>query len=203
MTSKHNLLIGITGSVASILIKEIINKGIEENKYNIKLILTEQSKKFIDNQTITSLKQQYKDIEVYDDQSESSFWLEEKKVLHIELRKWADIFLISPLSANSLSKIVNGICDNLLTCVVKAWDTKKTIVFGLAMNTLMYNNLITQEHLEIVKSKLGFIEVPVTCKVLKCGEFGKGSLANINDLYSVVNKELKQKKIFEYFIVKK
>lgn len=193
----------MTGSVASILIKEIINKATEDNNYNIKLILTEQSKKFISNNTLNSLKLQYKDIEIYDDQSESLLWSKEKKVLHIELRKWADIMLISPLSANSLSKIVNGVCDNLMTCVIKAWDFRKSIVFGLAMNTLMYNNVVTQEHLEIVKKKLGFIEVPVTCKVLKCGEFGKGSLADVNDLFYAVRMELRQKKISEYFIIKK
>lgn len=193
----------MTGSVASILIKEIITKATEDNNYNIKLILTEQSKKFISNNTLNSLKLQYKDIEIYDDQSESLLWSKEKKVLHIELRKWADIMLISPLSANSLSKIVNGVCDNLMTCVIKAWDFRKSIVFGLAMNTLMYNNVVTQEHLEIVKKKLGFIEVPVTCKVLKCGEFGKGSLADVNDLFFGVRMELRQKKISEYFIIKK
>ena len=46
-------------------------------------------------------------------------------VLHIELRKWAHVLLITPLSANTLAKISNGICDNLLTQVCRAWDMKK------------------------------------------------------------------------------
>ncbi len=46
-------------------------------------------------------------------------------VLHIELRRWADIFVIAPLSANTLAKMANGMCDNLLTCIVRAWDFKK------------------------------------------------------------------------------
>lgn len=43
-------------------------------------------------------------------------------VLHIELRRWAQLLLIAPLSANSLAKIVHGLCDNLATCIVRAWD---------------------------------------------------------------------------------
>jgi len=45
-------------------------------------------------------------------------------VLHIELRKWADAILVSPLSANTLAKISNGICDNLLTLIFRCWDMK-------------------------------------------------------------------------------
>jgi phosphopantothenoylcysteine decarboxylase len=43
-------------------------------------------------------------------------------VAHVELRRWADALLIAPLSANSLAKVANGLCDNLLTCIVRAWD---------------------------------------------------------------------------------
>jgi len=49
-------------------------------------------------------------------------------VLHIELRRWADAMLIAPLSANTLAKVANGMCDNLLTCVVRAWDWQKPLL---------------------------------------------------------------------------
>ncbi len=49
-------------------------------------------------------------------------------VLHIELRRWADIMVIAPLSANTLAKVANGLCDNLLTCVVRAWDWQKLLL---------------------------------------------------------------------------
>lgn len=48
--------------------------------------------------------------------------------MHIELRNWADVLLIAPLSANTLAKIAGGLCDNLLTCVVRAWDFKKPLL---------------------------------------------------------------------------
>ena len=64
-------------------------------------------------------------------------------VLHIELRKLAKIFLIAPLSANTMAKFANGLCDNLLTCVFRAWDFNSPEMFGSvivapAMNTFMY-----------------------------------------------------------------
>lgn len=49
-------------------------------------------------------------------------------VMHIELRRWADILIIAPLSANTLAKAANGMCDNLLTCVVRAWDFQRPLL---------------------------------------------------------------------------
>lgn len=49
-------------------------------------------------------------------------------MIHIELRRWADMLVIAPLSANTLAKIAGGLCDNLLTCVVRAWDFGKPLL---------------------------------------------------------------------------
>eukprot|EP00879_Flechtneria_rotunda_P019582 GHRR01020575.1.p1 GENE.GHRR01020575.1~~GHRR01020575.1.p1 ORF type:complete len:217 (+),score=63.03 GHRR01020575.1:273-923(+) len=51
-------------------------------------------------------------------------------VMHIELRRWADVFIIAPLSANSLAKMANGLCDNLVTCVARAWDFSRPLLVG-------------------------------------------------------------------------
>ena len=48
-------------------------------------------------------------------------------VLHIELRKWADLLIVAPLSANTLAKMAQGLCDNCLTSVVRAWDFSKPL----------------------------------------------------------------------------
>jgi phosphopantothenoylcysteine decarboxylase len=49
-------------------------------------------------------------------------------VLHIELRRWADVYVVAPLSANSLAKLATGLCDNLVTCVARAWDFKRPML---------------------------------------------------------------------------
>jgi phosphopantothenoylcysteine synthetase/decarboxylase len=48
--------------------------------------------------------------------------------MHIELRRWADVFIVAPLSANSLAKLANGMCDNLVTCIARAWDYSRPLL---------------------------------------------------------------------------
>ena len=68
-------------------------------------------------------------------------------VLHIELRRWADLFLIAPLDANTLAKLACGLCDNCLTCVWRAWDRARPVILAPAMNTLMWENPLTRRHM--------------------------------------------------------
>ena len=68
-------------------------------------------------------------------------------VLHVELANLADAIVIAPLGANSLAKISNGMCDNLLTCVCRAWRFKKPFLVAPAMNTAMYEHPITERQL--------------------------------------------------------
>jgi phosphopantothenoylcysteine decarboxylase len=49
-------------------------------------------------------------------------------VMHIELRRWADVYVLAPLSANTLAKLANGMCDNLVTCVARAWDFQRPLL---------------------------------------------------------------------------
>ena len=58
-------------------------------------------------------------------------------MLHIELRRWADVIVIAPMSANTLAKAANGLCDNLLTCVVRAWDWQKPLLVRGLSSTMI------------------------------------------------------------------
>ena len=64
-------------------------------------------------------------------------------VLHIELRKWADLLVVAPLDANTLAKFALGISDNFLTCVFRAWDFARPVFLAPAMNTLMWQSPVT------------------------------------------------------------
>lgn len=194
-----NLLICITGSVASILIKEIIDYALLTGLYNIKVILSKSSENFIDKKKIDEIMELLK-IEIYNDDSEWNDWKDKKEVLHIELKKWADVLLICPLSANTLAKICCGICDNLITCTIKALDKSKPVFYALAMNTFMYLNEETQNYREKLNKQYGWYEIPVTNKKLKCGDTGKGALAHIKDIFKTIENELFiNKKITFYF----
>ncbi|XP_067390822.1 phosphopantothenoylcysteine decarboxylase isoform X4 [Emydura macquarii macquarii] len=93
-------------------------------------------------------------------------------VLHIDLRRWADLMLVAPLDANTLAKIANGICDNLLTCVIRAWDMTKPLLFCPAMNTAMWEHPITAQQVEQLKG-FGYLEIPCVTKKLVCGDEGQ------------------------------
>lgn len=61
---------------------------------------------------------------IYMDEDEWAIpWTRGAKILHIELRRWSDLMVVAPLSANTLAKLVNGLCDNLLLSTFRAWDT--------------------------------------------------------------------------------
>src|SRR5437016_13332318 len=68
-------------------------------------------------------------------------------VLHIELRRWAELLLIAPLDANTLAKLAAGLADNCLTCVWRAWDPNRPVILAPAMNTLMWEHPLTSQHL--------------------------------------------------------
>ena len=98
-------------------------------------------------------------------------------VVHIELRRWADVFIIAPLSANTLAKVANGMCDNLLTCIVRAWDFRKPLIVAPAMNTYMWESPFTEQHLDACR-KLGIVIIPPVAKKLACGDVGQGGMAS-------------------------
>lgn len=104
-------------------------------------------------------------------------------VLHIELRRWADVLVIAPLDANTLAKLACGLSDNLLTCVVRAWDPARPILVCPAMNTHMWTNPLTAAHLSAVTSQQPHIRVlePIS-KALMCGDVGLGAMAEPADI---------------------
>lgn len=164
-----NVLLGLTGSVASKLFDKI-RTSLYQDRHEVRTIMTEKSKEFI------NMDDYWHDF--YDDGSE---WNNTSKVLHIDLVKWADAMVIAPCSANTLAKIANGICDNLLTCVTRAWDFEKKLIIAPSMNCNMWNHPITKQHIDNI-SAWGIEIVQPIEKKLFCGDFGIGAMANIEDI---------------------
>jgi len=166
------VLHGLTGSVATVL-NDKIRQSYNLVSFDTKFIATNNSFQ------ISSVG------EAYTDSSEWFVYREEKKVLHIELVKWADVFVIAPLSANTLAKIANGICDNLLTCVARAWDFEKPFIVAPAMNTKMWTHPITEEHVKKLRSWGISVLEPVE-KTLYCGDTGIGAMTNIENIIRAI-----------------
>ena len=197
-----NVILGMTGSVASIKARELITKLAflaAPRLPSLKVVATKAAKHFFNWEELKKdLSSPSVSIEFHSDEEE---WRDWKKVgdpvLHIELRRWADILVIAPCSANTLAKLANGLCDDLLSCIVRAWDFKdpnKLLVIAPAMNTMMWESPFTQKHLETLvelgggtmdNQKRVQIIGPVE-KTLACGDVGNGAMASPEDIARLV-----------------
>lgn len=146
----------------------------------IKVITTNRATHFFDRNDLPA------DVEVLSDADEWSQWQQRgDPVLHIELGKWADILVIAPLDANTLAKMAQGLCDNLLLCTTRAWDFTKPLYFCPAMNTRMWTHPITAQHIRTLK-EWGHIEIPCIEKTLMCGDTGVGAMAKVDVIVEII-----------------
>ncbi len=184
-----NILIGITGGIAAYKICELV-RLFKKNGANVRVVATDAALHFVSELTLDTLSQE----QVYTEQ----FNTQDRKPEHIALCDWADVFVIAPASANTIGKMANGICDNLLTSLVCAFQ--KQIFVAPAMNTGMYNNFAVQKNIETIKS-YGTKIIEPESGFLACGTKGVGRLADINVIFETVrdyfnqNLFLKGKKI--------
>ncbi len=189
MLKGKNILIGITGAIAAYKICGLIRQ-FKKNNANVKIVVTPNALNFVTKTTLETLSQNSTDTD--------QFNIKEYKPEHISLSDEADIFLIAPASANTIAKMANGICDNLLTSVFCAF--KKQIIAAPCMNTNMWENPAVIKNIETLKSRGIKIIEPET-GFLACGTDGKGRLADINIIFETVknclipNQFLKGEKI--------
>ncbi|KAL8522972.1 hypothetical protein ACS0TY_013072 [Phlomoides rotata] len=96
------------------------------------------------------------------------------------------MMVIAPLSANTLAKITGGLCDNLVTCIVRAWDYNKPLFIAPAMNILMSDNPFTKRHLAALDELGTSLIIPPVKKKLACGDYGNGAMAEPSLICSTV-----------------
>lgn len=187
-----HLLVCASGSVAAIKIPPIL-ASLNEHNIKIRVVLTPSAARFLQGQSdeqphydtytlLPNVQAVYIDEDEWtfrEDDSKREGWVRGDPILHIELRRWADMMLIAPLSANMLAKITNGMAEGLLASVVRAWDTqgldpprdvdveespdgcvlgkklKKRILVAPSMNTAMWNQPITSKQMQVLESEWG------------------------------------------------
>lgn len=188
MLENKNILIGITGGIAAYKICTLI-RLYRKARANVRVVLTPNALNFVTKLTLQTLSNN----EVYVD----NFEIDEYKPEHIALTE-ADIFVIAPASANTIGKIANGICDNLLLSTACAFS--KPILIAPAMNENMWNNPFVQENMSKLK-KHGYHIVEPETGFLACGTNGVGRMKEPEEIFDRTaaifseNKKLKGKKI--------
>ena len=179
MLENKTILIGITGGIAAYKIHELIRK-FKKNGANVKVVCTPNAMNFVTKLTLQNLSQN----EVYIQEFDVKNWKPE----HISLSDEADIMVIAPATANTISKIAQGIADNLLTSIACAFSKK--MIIAPAMNCNMWNNQAEQENIAKLKAR-GIEILEPESGFLACGYLGKGRLCNINKIFNATNEALK------------
>ena len=217
-----NLLLGVTGSVAAIRTPELYGT-LKRDGHRVKVVATRAAVYFFDPAALDprdpSRPERNRDVVILDEDewpgsAAGHRYQRQDSVLHIELRRWAELLLVAPLDANTLAKLANGLADNCLTCVWRAWDPANPVVLAPAMNTLMWEHPLTRQHLLHLASTAGagspppagldlegVIDwmnracpklriVPPQCKQLACGDVGVGAMADLEMIGTAVYGQL-------------
>lgn len=171
-----NILIGITGSIAAYKTCELI-RLFKKSDFNVKVVITEAGRQFIGEKTLETLSENPVYYDVFQKNNETK---------HISLADWADVFIIAPISANSISKIANGIADNLLTSISCAYLGKnKPFFIAPAMNEGMFFNIFVQENI-LKLEDIGVNIIKPNEGYLACGYNGYGRMEEPNNIFDFV-----------------
>jgi phosphopantothenoylcysteine decarboxylase len=215
------VLLGVTGSVAAIR-TPALHDALRKAGHDVRIVATQAALYFFDPAAIgpadTARPARNRSLVILDEdewpgRAAGQRYQREDEVLHIELRRWAELLLIAPLDANTLAKLACGLADNCLTCVWRAWDVSRPVILAPAMNTLMWDHRLTGRHLRQLGCDFGATEPPAgldpdhlvawinqncpglrvagpVSKRLACGDVGVGGMAAVEEIAAAVERIL-------------
>ena len=190
----NHVLIGISGGIAAYKVCEVVS-SLAKRGIEVRVILTRSAAEFVTPLTFATLSRQ----PAYTD---ADFWQPSNgRPLHIELAEWADIFLLAPVTANTLAKLAYGLADNLLTNTVLA--STCPMLFAPAMNTTMWLQPTVQENWRKLLQDSRYTAIAPTDGLLACDAVGTGRMAEPETileylesfLFTKGTQDLKGKKI--------
>ena len=213
-----NVLLGVTGSVAARK-TPLLFQALRRAGHQVRVVATPPALYFFDPAELAPLDparpRRNPDVVTLDEdewpgRGEGRRYQRTDAVLHIELRRWADVLAVAPLDANTLAKLATGLSANCLTCVWRAWDRPRPVVLAPAMNTLMWEHPLTERHLRQLVTDVARLPVPdeidldelpewinAACpnlriagpvsKRLACDDIGVGAMAEVGDIALTVD----------------
>ena len=174
MLQGKKILLGVTGSIAAykatILVRLLVKQGVE-----VKIIMTAAAKDFVTPLSLSTLSKN----DVLSDIADNDTWAN-----HVMLGRWADIMLVAPLSCNTLAKMANGLCDNLLMAVYLSATCP--VVTAPAMDEDMWHHQSTKDNLTKITS-FGNHVIPVEKGELASGLIGDGRMAEPETIVAWLN----------------
>ena len=169
--SGKKILVAVTGSIAAvkapILVSRLIKAGVE-----VKCVITPSAAGLVSPLSLSTLSRNkcYQDKDQWDDS--------QTKPLHIALAEWAELIIVAPMSATSLSKFANGNADGLLASILLA--SQSQIVIAPAMNTSMWKNPSVKKNWDYAKTIAQVISLEPSEGLLACDRVGDGKMVNLD-----------------------
>lgn len=174
-----NIILGICAGIAIYKVCDLV-RSLIKLEANVTCVMTEAATKFVTPLTFQSLSKNRVVVDMFD----SSYF----EIEHISLAQKADVYVIVPATANTISKLANGMADNLVTSTAIATTAK--IIVCPAMNHNMYHHKAVEKNIETLKS-YGYEIVDAKPGLLACGVVGDGCLADNETILEKILEELK------------
>lgn len=181
MLTNKKIVLGVSGGIAAYKSIELVSR-LRKKGADVKVIMTNSATKFVTPLTFREVSKNPVAVSMWEE-------IQEYDVEHIALAMWADIFLITPATANIIAKITHGIADDMLSTTLLA--TKAKVVVCPAMNTNMYENVVTQKNIVTLKER-GYHIIPPVSGLLACGTSGVGRLPEPADIVIAVENIAKE-----------
>ena len=178
---KKKILLIISGGIAAYKSLDLI-RSLTKIKCEVKTILTKGGTEFVTPLSIASLSKNKVYTDIYSVENES-------EMDHISLSRWADLIVVVPATANTLSKLSNGICDDLASTVILA--SNKKIFLVPAMNVRMWEHPSNQKNLNNLK-EYGYKVIGPEIGDMACGEYGSGKMTEPSEIFKYVENYFKQ-----------
>lgn len=182
MLNNKNVLLGVSASIAAYKAANMV-RLLKKSGANVQVVQTPKSLDFVTSLTLSTLSENPVISEMINDENKT--WNS-----HVELALWADIMIIAPATAKTISKMVNGACDNILLATYLS--SKCPVYFAPAMDVDMYKHNSTISNIKKLESYSNIL-LPPTFGELASGLVGEGRMQNPEDIISFINNDLSKK----------
>ncbi|WP_333600691.1 bifunctional phosphopantothenoylcysteine decarboxylase/phosphopantothenate--cysteine ligase CoaBC [Flavobacterium sp.] len=182
--SGKKILLGVSGGIAAYKTASLVRLFIKAGA-DVQVVMTPASKDFVTPLTLSTLSKNPVHSTFYNEEDENAQWNN-----HVELGLWADLMLIAPATANTLSKMANGNCNNLL--IATYLSAKCPVYFAPAMDLDMYKHPSTISSFSLLQ-KFGNIMIPAENGELASGLSGEGRMAEPENIIAFLEKDLESK----------
>ena len=182
--SGKKVLLGISAGIAAYKTASLVRLFIKQGA-QVKVVMTPAAKEFITPLTLSTLSKNPVHSSFTSEEDENAVWNN-----HVDLGLWADLIIVAPATANTLAKMANGVCDNLLLATYLS--AKCPVYFAPTMDLDMYKHPSTLRSFKVLKS-FGNIMIPATSGELASGLIGEGRMAEPENIVSFIEDDILNK----------